>query len=89
LQTPTSFTVTQTPAGSLNYTFSWNEATGGTGPYWYLPYCDNTAITDGYDTSRECSGSVTSYGEHVFKVSVYDRGGGIMDDSEEYTYNFT
>lgn len=87
LQPPTELSVTPTSAGSLSYTFSWNEATGGTGPYYYSPYCDGIQLT-GYRTSTSYSGTVTSYGEHVFKVEVYDIGEGIIKSSNEYTYNF-
>ena len=88
LQPPTELSVVPASAGSLNYTFSWNEATGGTGPYYYSPYCDGIQLT-GYNTSTSYSGTVTSYGEHIFKVKVYDIGGRIVQDSNEYTYNFT
>lgn len=87
LQPPTELSVTPTSAGSLSYTFSWNEATGGTGPYYYSPYCDGIQLT-GYDDSTSYSGTVTSYGKHIFKVKVYDVGGGIIKPSNEYTYNF-
>lgn len=87
LQPPTELSVVPASAGSLSYTFSWNEATGGTGPYYYSPYCDGIQLT-GYRTSTSYSGTVTSYGEHVFKVEVYDIGEGIIKPSNEYTYNF-
>ena len=89
LGAPTINSVTQTPANSLNYTITWSAATGGTGSYWYMPYCDGTAIVNTFSEATEYSGAVTSYGEHKFKVRVMDQNTYEDQYSNEYTHNFT